>query len=181
MLPICAKSDVFAAFKQFKVFAENQTERKIKTLRDDKGGEYMSNAMLEFTNSCGIERQHTVRARPQQNGVAERANRVLSERITAMLKESGLAMAFWGEAFQRSFMSGIGVPQLPWTMPHPMSYGMDANRMFHICESGVALLMCMCRRTSVQLCALIMRSASSSDTQMATRGGSSTIPPHSAQ
>ena len=98
VLPIRAKSDVFAAFKQFKVFAENQTERKIKTLRDDKGGEYMSNAMLEFTNSCGIEHQHTVQACPQQNGVAEHANRMLSERITAMLKESGLAMAFWGEA-----------------------------------------------------------------------------------
>jgi hypothetical protein len=58
----------------------------------------MSNAMLEFTSECGIERQHTVRARPQQNGVAERANRVLSERITAMMNESGLAMVFWGEA-----------------------------------------------------------------------------------
>jgi transposase InsO family protein len=98
VLPIQATSDVFVAFKQFKAFAENQTERKIKTLRDDKGGEYMSNAMLEFTNECGIERQHTVRARPQQNGVAERANRVLSERITAMMNESGLAMVFWGEA-----------------------------------------------------------------------------------
>jgi len=98
VLPIKAKSDVFEAFKQFKAFAENQTERKIKTLRDDKGGEYMSNAMLTFTNECGIQRQHTVRACPQQNGVAERANCVLSEHITAMLQESGLAMAFWGEA-----------------------------------------------------------------------------------
>ena len=58
----------------------------------------MSNAMLKFTTECGIERQHTVRACPQQNGVAERANRVLSEQITAMLAESGLTMAFWGEA-----------------------------------------------------------------------------------
>ena len=39
----------------------------------------MSNAMLKFMTECGIERQHTVRARPQQNGVAERANHVLSE------------------------------------------------------------------------------------------------------
>ena len=98
MIPIRAKSDVFEAFKQFKAFAENQTKRRIKTLRDDKGGEYMSKAMLEFTIQCGIKRQHTVRARPQQNGVAERANPVLSEQITAMLAESGLAMAFWGEA-----------------------------------------------------------------------------------
>jgi transposase InsO family protein len=74
ILPIKAKSDVFEAFKQFKAYAENQSERTIKILRDDKGGEYMSNAFLDFTTQCDIERQHTVRARPQQNGVAERAN-----------------------------------------------------------------------------------------------------------
>jgi hypothetical protein len=97
VVPIKAKSDVFLAFKTFKAYAENQSERKLKTLRDDKGGEYMSNEFLEFTNSCGIVRQHTVRNRPQQNGVAERANRLLSERMTAMLDESGLPKAFWGE------------------------------------------------------------------------------------
>jgi len=32
MLPIKAKSDVFDTFKQFKSFAANQTERRIKTL-----------------------------------------------------------------------------------------------------------------------------------------------------
>ena len=36
VLPIRAKSDVFDAFKQFKAYAENQTERKLKMLRDDK-------------------------------------------------------------------------------------------------------------------------------------------------
>jgi hypothetical protein len=39
----------------------------------------------------------TVRAHPQQNGVAEQANRVLAEHITTMLDESGLPKAFWGE------------------------------------------------------------------------------------
>jgi hypothetical protein len=97
ILPIKAKSDIFGAFEQFKAYAENQSEQKIKILRDDKGGKYMSNAFLDFTTPCGIERQHTVRARPQQNGVAERANRVLSERLTTMLDESGLPKVFWGE------------------------------------------------------------------------------------
>src|SRR4051812_35788074 len=41
--------------------------------RCDKGGEYMSNAMLDFTNSCGIQRQHTTRNQCQQSGVAEQA------------------------------------------------------------------------------------------------------------
>ena len=56
--PIAAKSDVFEAFKHFKAFAENQSERKLKTLRDDKGGEYMSNAMADFTVLCGIAPAH---------------------------------------------------------------------------------------------------------------------------
>ncbi len=71
---------------------------KIKALRDDKGGEYMSNAFLEFTTAVGIARQHTVWNRPQQNGVAERANRSIAEGVTAMLSESGLPASFWGEA-----------------------------------------------------------------------------------
>ena len=71
-------NNVFDVFKQFKAYTENQSGHRIKILRDDKGGEYMSNAFTKFTTDCGIERQHTVRAQPQQNGVAERANRVLS-------------------------------------------------------------------------------------------------------
>jgi hypothetical protein len=39
VLPIKTKSDVFEAFKTFKAYAENQSEHRIKTLRDDKGGE----------------------------------------------------------------------------------------------------------------------------------------------
>ena len=42
VLPLKAKSGAFAAFKQFKAYAENQLNCKIKALRDDKGGEYMS-------------------------------------------------------------------------------------------------------------------------------------------
>src|SRR5882762_269847 len=77
VFPMRAKSDTFEAFKAFKAYAENHHNGKIKMLRDDKGGEYMSNAFLEFTTAAGIERQRTVRNRPQQNGVAERANRGL--------------------------------------------------------------------------------------------------------
>ena len=35
---------------------------------------------------------------PQQNGVAERANRTIVERIRCMLFSSGLGKRFWGEA-----------------------------------------------------------------------------------
>jgi len=71
------KSETFSCFKKFKAWAENQTDHRIKALREDKGGEYMSREMDDFCAEHGIQRQHSVRARPQQNGVAERANRTM--------------------------------------------------------------------------------------------------------
>src|SRR5215510_55733 len=65
-VPMRQKSDTFGAFKRFKAYAENQTGYKIKALRDDKGGEYMSNEFQVYLDECGIVRDHTVRNRPQQ-------------------------------------------------------------------------------------------------------------------
>jgi hypothetical protein len=96
--PIQCKSDAFDAFKRFKVFAENQTGCKIKRLRDDKGGEYMSTEFNNFLADAGILREHTIRNEPHQNGVAERANRTLAEGITAALVESHLPASFWNDA-----------------------------------------------------------------------------------
>jgi len=67
-------------------------------MRCDKGGEYMSTKFIDFTLDNGITRQYTVRARPQQNGVAERANRTIEEHVVAMLEESRLPPSFLGQA-----------------------------------------------------------------------------------
>ena len=58
----------------------------------------MSKEFEQFCTVHGIARRHTVRNRPQQNGVAERFNHTLGEGITAMLQEAGLPLSFWGEA-----------------------------------------------------------------------------------
>ena len=54
----------------------------------------------DFCKSNGIERQHTIRNEPHQNGVAERANRDIAEHATAMLMEARLPASFWGCAVQ---------------------------------------------------------------------------------
>ena len=95
MLFLKRKSDSFDAFKTFKAYAENQLNAKIKAMQDDKAGEYMSAAFIKFTEECGIVRRHSTRNRPQQNGVAERANRTISDNVTAMLNESNLPASFW--------------------------------------------------------------------------------------
>ena len=94
VLLLKAKSDAFKAFKQFKAYAENQLNKSVKALRDDKGGEYMSSEMEQFCSKAGIHCQHTVRAEPHQNGVAEHANRTISEGITTMLNKACLPSSF---------------------------------------------------------------------------------------
>ena len=54
----------------------------------------MSGAFESFCAAAGIHRQHTVRAEPHQNGVAERANRTLMEAVISMLNESRLPGSF---------------------------------------------------------------------------------------
>ena len=88
------KSETFATFKQFKAWAENVTGQKLGCLRDDKGGEYMSREFEAFCIDHGIQRQHSAQNCPQQNGVAERANRTLEEGIRSMLHESGMPPSF---------------------------------------------------------------------------------------
>jgi hypothetical protein len=53
----------------------------------------MSNAFIKFTDECGIVRRHTTHNCPQQNGVAEHANRTMANDITAMLNESKLPIS----------------------------------------------------------------------------------------
>jgi len=92
------KSDTLDAFKHFKARAEKQTGRKIKCLRDDKGGEFIGHAWDDLFAAEGIRHERTVRATPQQNGVAERRNRTLEEGVIATMQESKLPPSYWGYA-----------------------------------------------------------------------------------
>lgn len=92
------KSDILSEFKKFKSQVELQTNAKIKVLRTDNGREYISAEFNRFLESEGVRRQLTVAYTPQQNGVAERANRTLVEMARCMLLSSRLPEYLWGEA-----------------------------------------------------------------------------------
>jgi transposase InsO family protein len=49
---------------------ENQTERKLKCLRSDNGGEYKSNKFVQFRRERGIKREYMTPYSLEQNGVA---------------------------------------------------------------------------------------------------------------
>lgn len=73
------KSDTFQAFKAFQALVENRFSTRIKTLRTDRGGEYISHEFEQHCTTHGIHRQLIAARTPHQNGVAERKNRTLLE------------------------------------------------------------------------------------------------------
>ena len=92
------KSEALEVFKIFKSLAENLSGRKIKIFRTDNGTEYLSKAFQNFLKEHGIQHQTTIPYTPQQNGVAERANRTIVECARTMIHAQGLGKEFWGEA-----------------------------------------------------------------------------------
>jgi hypothetical protein len=87
----------FEKFKQYKAMVENEIGHKIKVLRSDNGGEFVSKKFDTFLAECGIQQQTSAPYSPQQNGVAERANRSIMECARSMILAQGLELEFWGE------------------------------------------------------------------------------------
>jgi transposase InsO family protein len=86
------KDDVFRKFQEFKVEVENLTDKKIKIIRSDNGGEYTSKELVAFYKEVGIRRELIVPHNPQQNGVDEKNNIIVEESIKAMMNDHNLSM-----------------------------------------------------------------------------------------
>ncbi|KAF5804990.1 putative RNA-directed DNA polymerase [Helianthus annuus] len=92
------KHETFEKFKEFQNEVENQLNRKIKMLRSDRGGEYLSLEFLDHLKEHGIVSQPTPPGTPQLNGVCERRNRTLLNMIRSMMCRINLPHSFWGFA-----------------------------------------------------------------------------------
>eukprot|EP00253_Pinus_taeda_P032069 PITA_32069 len=92
------KSETYSKFCEFKVLVEKELRKKVKALRSDNGGEYISDEFKDFCNAEGIRRELIAPHNPQQNGVAERKNRTIVGAARAMLHDQGLPLHLWAEA-----------------------------------------------------------------------------------
>ncbi|KAI5699156.1 hypothetical protein M8J77_025850 [Diaphorina citri] len=95
--PIQEKSQVFEKFKEYYNLVSNMFGEKILKLRCDNGGEYVSREFQNFCKNEGIIMDYTVPYTPQQNGTAERMNRTLTEKMRAMISQSGIPKEMWHE------------------------------------------------------------------------------------
>ena len=79
---------------------ENHRNKKIKFLRSDRGGEYLSNEFVLHLKQCGIVSQLTPPRTPQHNGVSERHNRTLLDIVQSMMFLTDLPLSFCGHALE---------------------------------------------------------------------------------
>ena len=91
-----SSADVLEKFREYKPEVEKQTGKEIKRLRTDGGGEYEKWMGLHLKGS-GIIHETTAPYSPDQNGVAERANRTIMERVKAIIAEAKLDKRLWME------------------------------------------------------------------------------------
>ena len=64
---------------------------------------------MEFKEYCskhGIKHKKTVPGTPQHNGVVERMNRTIVEKVRRMLKLPKLPKSFWGEVVNTAVRAG---------------------------------------------------------------------------
>lgn len=99
------KSDVFEKFKEYEAMVTAHFSLRISKFRSDNGGEYFGKEFLAFCRGKGIQMIPTAPYTPQQNGVSERMNRTLMEKVRTIMHESNAPRHLWGEALYASMFT----------------------------------------------------------------------------
>ena len=97
-VPINHKHEVGDIIKQFVRSIKTQHSKTIKTIRSDKGGEYINTSLKTYFERKGILYQVSAAYTPQQNSRAERINLTLLNSIRTILAESKTPKIYWAEA-----------------------------------------------------------------------------------
>jgi hypothetical protein len=127
------KSDALLLFQAFTARVEtfhSAAGHRITHVRTDNGGEFTSTLMKAFMTQKGMTPELTATYTPQQNGVAERANRTIMDLTRTLLSDSQLPNTFWADAAKTAVYarnrvptSSLGLTRTPyeaWTGQKPM-------------------------------------------------------------
>ena len=98
------RSETFEKFKEFQSEVENRRNKKIKFVRSDRGGEYLSYEFGLHLKQREIVSQLAPPGTPQHNGVSERHNRTLLDIVQSMMLLTDLPLSFLGLCIKDSFI-----------------------------------------------------------------------------
>ncbi|MBW0559536.1 hypothetical protein O181_099251 [Austropuccinia psidii MF-1] len=86
------KEETFAAFKEYKAWAENLHQRKIVKIVSDGGGEFNNNYFKKYAKIEGFEHSISPPYTPEHNGVAERATSTATFLLNMAPKCDGISL-----------------------------------------------------------------------------------------
>ncbi|KAL6351159.1 hypothetical protein AAG906_031745 [Vitis piasezkii] len=123
------KSQSLDVFKTFKAEVELQLNKRIKSVRSDRGGEYYGRYDGSGEQRMWDRPQYTMPGSPSMNGVAERRNRTLKDMVRSMISHSTLPEKLWGEALKTAAYilnrvptkAAAKTPYELWTVESPVS------------------------------------------------------------
>ena len=110
--PLKTKDQVLSVFKELHARMERETGRKLKAVRADNGGEYRGQ-FEEYCWSKGIRLEFTMPKMPELNGLAERMNQTIMERVQSMLAHAKLPQKFWAEVLTTTIYVINRSPSVP--------------------------------------------------------------------
>eukprot|EP00171_Calliarthron_tuberculosum_P004153 IDg4153t1 len=174
------KSESLDCFKKYKAYAERHTNQvlrsisfnefegsfngsgviKLKRLRSDNGGEYLSNEFKSYLETNGIKHELTVAYTPQQNGVAERMNRTLLNLVRSMLHHKSVEKRFWAEALATAVYvrNRVTSRSLPPNMTPYHFWQNTSPDLSHMRVFWIALLVCCSQYKSKETGCTLTRS-----------------------
>ena len=124
--PLRLKDEALTAYKMFEAWAVAQQHcQAVKVLHSNRGGEFLSGEFDGYLQSQGTVRKLTTHHTPELNGISERLNRMLMDRIRRLTHDSGLPKSLWGEALRHTtwLKNQTATRALDGKMPYEALYG----------------------------------------------------------
>ncbi|SOV04657.1 uncharacterized protein UDID_17161 [Ustilago sp. UG-2017a] len=127
--PLCTKSAALMALRRWITRMERATDRKLKTLCSDNGGEWCSLEAEDWQTQEGFKWQKSVPGISIQNGRAERAIRSVQEKMCLMLIGRACPRELWPYAITAAAHVMNLTPSATKTIPHEAFYGTTAHKL----------------------------------------------------
>ncbi|SOV07343.1 uncharacterized protein UDID_19927 [Ustilago sp. UG-2017a] len=127
--PLCTKSAALTALRRWITRMEQATDRKLKTLRSDNGGEWCSLEAEDWQTQEGFKWQKSVPGISIQNGRAERAIRLVQEKMRSMLVGRACPRELWLYAITAAAHVMNLTPSATKTIPHKAFYRTTVHKL----------------------------------------------------
>jgi transposase InsO family protein len=124
------KSDVVEKFKMNDKMVESKCGPRIHVLRSDNGREYQNKSQDHNLKSRGIQGENTVPYTPEQNGRAERENKIIFQKARTVIHAKSLPLRLWAEAINTAvyLMNRTGSSSIPeGKTPYELWIGLKPN------------------------------------------------------